>query len=258
MTTTIKAFTFSGGERHLEITGFNGQYTHRIQSSDDLVDLILVSEALGEQFVGVGNLKIPYFPYARQDRRTSRNTAFSLKAVAKVINSLRWNSVTIYDPHSDVTPALLENVKVIEQHDIIENHFLDIPVGKVIVAPDAGAAKKAQKVAAIHGSKIIYSLKERNTLNGDVRLVALTGDVKGEDCLIVDDICDGGRTVIDLAIELKNRGAKTVRLYVTHGIFSKGLEVFNGIIDKIYTTDTFISKFHEDAPPILRISKICS
>lgn len=248
-----KSLTFSGGERHIELEAskFAGQLIHRIQSSDDLIDLILISEILGKKTCEISNLTIPYFPYARQDRQTAPLTAFSLKAICQVINSLGWGSVTVFDAHSDVTPALLENSKDVPQYGILLK-FGDLEPD-VVVAPDAGAVKKSQKAASLFGCPLVFATKERDVTTGHVKLTGLHGEVRDKHCLIVDDICDGGRTFIDLAKELRTRGAKSVDLYVTHGIFSQGFEVFDGIIDKIYTTNTFISgKNH----PILTIREV--
>lgn len=244
----MKSFTYSGGERHIEVDSCNipqSPIVHRIQSSEDLVDLILISEVYGKKNCRNLELVIPYFPYARQDRRTASNVAFSLKAICAVINSLEWGKVTIYDPHSDVTEALLDNVRVIPQFIILIDEFQDLfweKTGKnwVLIAPDAGAVKKCQK-AQVLCNELIYATKERNVDTGEVKRTGLSGDVKGRNCLILDDICDGGRTFVELGKELKARGAKSVELYITHGIFSQGLEVFEGIIDHIYTTDTFLS-----------------
>ncbi len=214
--------------------------------------MILISEIWGKAACSRGHVIIPYFPYARQDRRTSPKTAFSLKAICEVINSLGWGAISIYDPHSDVTPALLNNVKVGTQDKILENYFTFAP--DVIVAPDAGAVKKAEKAAELYDCSLVFATKQRNVDTGEVKFTGVSGDVKDQNCLIVDDICDGGRTFIELGKELKARGAKSVKLYVTHGIFSQGLEVFEDIIDHIYTTNTFISG---KTGPNLTIKEIC-
>lgn len=242
-------FTYSGGERHVEHNPCINKLTHRIQSSDDLIDLILISEILKSKT----ELIIPYFPYARQDRVTAANTAFSLKAICKIINSLGWDQITTFDPHSDVTAALLDNVKTVTQVDILWQFPLN---PEVVIAPDAGAVKKAQKVAERFNCPIAFATKERDVATGYLKMTGLSGEVKGKNCLIVDDICDGGRTFTELAKELKARGASRVELYITHGIFSQGLEVFDGLIDHIYTTNTFLSGKKETQQTKLTIKEV--
>ncbi|MEI8631794.1 phosphoribosyltransferase family protein [Vibrio sp. PP-XX7] len=88
---------------------------------------------------------------------------------------------------------------------------------------------------------MIQAQKLRNLKTGEIIKTEVLGDVKGKKVLIADDICDGGRTFVELAKVLKSEGATEISLFVTHGIFSKGFEVFAGLIDVIYTTDSFKS-----------------
>ena len=152
--------------------------------------------------------------------------AFSIKVMARLINSIGARRVTIYDPHNDVTTALIDNVHVIEQHKLVP--MLD---GVTLVCPDAGAEKKIQKLKRPY----ISATKIRDPETGDITATHVyADDLTGNKCFIVDDICDGGRTFIELGKVLREKGAESVELYVTHGIFSKGFDVFEGIIDKIY------------------------
>lgn len=269
VTKAIKSIKFSGGELHVtsDFKPFpegQVQVGARLQSSDDIMELVMATELLrrrarfGTQF----DLVIPYFPYARQDRVTDGHTSFSLKAFASIINSLKYDQVTIYDPHSDVTPALVNNVSIMEQDTIIRAHlglFDWIKQNKpVIIAPDAGAGKKAFKVSQAFGLPLLTAEKHRDTKTGALSGVTLNVDKPNSHALIVDDICDGGGTFVPLGKILKDAGM-TVALYVTHGIFSKGFDVFKGSIDRIYTTDTFLSSQHpigEDQPPLF-IGKVC-
>jgi ribose-phosphate pyrophosphokinase len=113
-----------------------------------------------------------------------------------------------------------------------------------LISPDAGASKKTVKIAEYFNGEpeVIQAQKLRNLKTGEIVKTEILGDVKGKKVLIADDICDGGRTFIELAKVLKNQGAIEVSLFITHGIFSKGLEVFEGLIDTIYTTDSFRPK----------------
>ena len=101
--------------------------------------------------------------------------------------------------------------------------------------------KKTIKISETFNGEpeVIQAQKMRNLKTGEIIKTEILGDVKGKKVLIADDICDGGRTFIELAKVLKNKGAVEVSLFITHGIFSKGLEVFEGLIDAIYTTDSF-------------------
>lgn len=189
------------------------------------------------------SLKILYMPAARSDRVFGDFEGFSVGTVAKVINGMNFSSVTIYDPHSDVTPALIYRSIVVSQEELILSQIpSDLLLKCTIAAPDLGAAKKIEAVCKkCHKENFIQCIKIRDLKTGNITkcdLVNPPEDVRNKDILIVDDICDGGASFIHLAKMLKEFGAHKVYLYVSHGIFSKGLSVFNNIIDGIYTYHT--------------------
>lgn len=194
-------------------------------------------------------LLIPYLPYARQDRRMTKHDAFSLKVFAKLLNSLNIDTILCFDAHSDVA-GLVDNLIVIGQDRIMGisevSHALTVN-DPLIIAPDMGAVKKIHKVCASLNSDDapIVMDKEREPSTGKIgnhKIIFGTERVDGRNCLIVDDICDGGRTFISAATELKAAGAATVSLYVTHGIFSQGVcALLDGGIDKIFTTDSIVT-----------------
>lgn len=120
-----KSFTFPGGELQVSIPGLPGAVIGditvltRLQSAEALVRLLLTAEVLVRAHrSGRKRLVVPYFPYARQDRVMRPEEAFSLKAVARLINGLGFDEVVTCDPHSDVTPALVENVRVVPQDEL--------------------------------------------------------------------------------------------------------------------------------------------
>jgi ribose-phosphate pyrophosphokinase len=266
-----RSFTFPGGELQVQVPGLpeslSGDITvfARLQSAEALIRLLLATEILSRvRRTGTRKLVIPYFPYARQDRVMQPGEAFSLKAIARLINGLGYDEVIVCDPHSDVTAALVENITVIPQVDLITAHEdigRIIHSGITIVAPDAGAAKKAFAVARHYGLPLLTASKVRDTKTGQITNTSLDAQSPIDEwsALIVDDICDGGRTFIELAKVLRWRGASRVFLYVTHGIFSQGLGVFAGLIDAVFTTDSFLSREVENAlqsPVPLHVSAI--
>lgn len=269
----LKLFGFSGGERHIKIEALSPSerpavstftFSLRAKSANDLFDLALAVDAIrGLCMSAAGDkpgkmfLKIGYFPYARQDRACVPGEACSVKVMADFINAMNFDRVTIFDPHSDVTSALINNVYPIKQSRIVKGIFLETETpfdlkleDVVVVAPDAGALKKAFEVPA---QSYIVLTKNRDVTNGKILGVDLaSGDPKGKTCLIVDDICDGGRTFIEAAKLLRYKGAARVFLYVTHGIFSKGFgaiddgESLKGTLDGIITTDSFYEELEAD------------
>lgn len=260
----ITGFTFPGGELQVRFDGLApglvGDLTvhARLQSADGLVRLLLAHEIVSRLHrSGRRAMVVPYFPYARQDRVMQPGEAFSLKAVARLINGLGFDEVVICDPHSDVTTALVENVRVVTQLQLVLEHeplreLLRGDARPVVVSPDAGAAKKAFSVAQHFSLPLVTASKVRDTATGAITRTEVpdTPWLAGRDAVIVDDICDGGRTFIELAKVLRSNGASRVFLYVTHGIFSQGLEPFVGLIDGIFTTDSFNSRHIPDRLPV--------
>jgi ribose-phosphate pyrophosphokinase len=241
---------FSGGEINIQIP--EGMSEHdtinidaTIMDAEGLMTLAMLKDALDREapYAEI-NLYMGYVPYARQDRVCNRGEALSIKVFCDMINAMEFDSVCILDPHSDVTPALLDRCFIIEPTMAIEKCMkLSIMLRNgdmTLVAPDAGATKKVDKVAVHFGGlKVIQGMKKRDLKTGKLSGFGYMGDVEGKHLLIVDDICDGGGTFLGLAAKLRQGGAKTISLYVSHGIFSKGIEMLidNGI-DQVYTTDS--------------------
>lgn len=243
---------FSGGEINVTIPPLKlNFYRHifveaTIMDAEGLMTLAMIKDAIGRDVAEAADihLRLGYVPYARQDRVCNRGEALSIKVFCSMINNMNFKSVTILDPHSDVTPALLDRCQVIEPTSVLDRYeglTGDLLRGEVtLVAPDAGSTKKVEKVSQHYGGiEIIQGMKKRDVKTGKLSGFEYYGDVDGKDLLIVDDIIDGGFTFIGLTRKLKEGGAKTVSLYASHGIFSKGIDVLlEGGIDNIYTTDS--------------------
>lgn len=191
-------------------------------------------------------LFMPYVPYARADRVFVDRSDFGLQVYANVLNKLNFDKVIVVDPHSDVAPALINNCKVISQADVIGTDpitALFCTKDFLLVAPDAGSLKKIGKVAERLKRDVVVLGKDRDVATGNITNTRILGDssvVSGRDCIIVDDICDGGGTFIAAANALYSAGAASVELYVTHGIFSRGFEPLQQAgFTRIITTNSF-------------------
>lgn len=248
VTQSVKQFTFPGGEVGVEIQSWsNCDQVERVdliahlKNSDDIMSLLLVSDAVDRQYkFAKKHLTLNYVPYARQDRVCNEGESLSVSVMAKLINSCGFVKVKISDPHSDVTPAMINNVDIIESYDILKHKDLS---QYYIVAPDAGAYKKAYKWAQKKNALgVITANKVRDVRTGNIVSVNVDQSVAGLKLFVVDDICDGGRTFIELAKCLD--GAECIELFVTHGIFSKGTKVLTDVYDKVYSTNSF----HGDIP----------
>ena len=209
-----------------------------IKNAEDIITLLLVADAVRRAGARVLRLCIPYFPYARQDRVCNDGEALSVSVIASLINSADFAHVRIFDPHSDVAPALIKNCDIVSQVALMDNLPKDA-IGDALVSPDAGSEKKVRAAAKRFNVPMIVCGKDRDVATGNIissRVVS--GDPAGLRVMIVDDICDGGATFISLAKILKELGAAEINLFVTHGIFSKGFKVFEGLIENIYCTNS--------------------
>lgn len=254
----FKSFLFSGGEPHIKIeNNFNTSdtitVTHRLQSFNDVGLLLLTIDALKRMGVKTINAFIPYFPAARQDRLMAPGESLSVKVYAELINNLQLNEVIVYDPHSEVTPALLNNCTTITNYTFIQKVISTLNNNVLLISPDGGALKKIYKVAEYLGGKeVIECSKTRDVKTGKLSgFKVYADDLQGKDCLVVDDICDGGGTFNGLAQELKNKNAGNLYLAVSHGIFSKGLDSLSSYYSGIFTTDSFNSI--EEQPMVKQI-----
>ncbi len=240
--TPLTSSLFPGGEAHISLQDVPvGDCTvvwAFLESADEIMKLLLCMDALRREAPeGRVELHLPYMPYARQDRVCNPGEALSVRVMANLINSLQADSVTLYDPHSDVVGALIDRVRIVPQHALLQEltpFILDKSLA--LVAPDAGAEKKTHQFAQSLPAKveILYGSKVRDTQTGAITGTTVRGDATGRGVLLIDDICDGGRTFIELAKVLRAEGAEEIYLYVTHGIFSKGVEALTPYFDHLY------------------------
>lgn len=244
------SFVFHGGEPHIRIKSLENKnkvnITHRINSFNDLGLLCIAVDALKRMNVKRIDVLIPYFPGARQDRVMVEGESLSLKVYTNIINALAIDSITVFDPHSDVTPALLDNCKCIKNHKFIEKILPQLPPDIVLISPDAGASKKVFQLAKyLNIKEVLECGKRRNVATGELTGFHVPKDtLLNKAYLIVDDICDGGGTFLGLASELKNKNAGKLYLAISHGIFSKGLNELANTFDIIYVTDSIRTMSH--------------
>ena len=245
----------SGCEPHIKLQALTADaitITTRIQSSKDLMMLLLATDALKRSGIEQIHLLLPYLPFARQDRVMVPGEPLSVKVIADLLNLQGYKSVSIFDAHSEVSLALIDRSKSISNHDFAKK-ALEGKTEYLICSPDAGAYKKIFKLCQAIGypDEIVLCNKIRDVSNGQIKKITVDReDLQGKDVYIVDDICDGGGTFVALAQALKSRNCGKIFLLVSHGIFSKGFDVLSEI-EHIYTTDSF--KDFEAHPKLTQI-----
>jgi ribose-phosphate pyrophosphokinase len=223
-------------------------YSH-LNNFSDLELIICATAALRNTGIHRIVLYTPYFMGARFDRRFTEGDAHYLKQViCPIINAQKFDAVIVLDPHSDVLEACLDNFEKIDNHTLVKYALTDIDNTNdaqdriVLVSPDAGAYKKIFEVAQkFKIENIITASKVRNIKTAEILHTEIpTLDQNDElKYVIVDDICDGGRTFTELAKAIQNQKPNAkIYLIVTHGIFSAGFEELSKWFEKIYTTNS--------------------
>lgn len=242
----------------------------RLNNFQDLELIICATKSLRELGVQEIHLYTPYFLGSRSDRKFEEGSNNYLKdVICPIINSLNFESVTVLDPHSLALEACINNLKYLTNNGIGSNlisfAFKDLvnkldknikaktPVEAlfnniILISPDAGATHKIHKLAEQIGYKgdIITCSKERDSEGKLTRcVVPIKGNQHQKDLIIIDDICDGGRTFINIVQEIRRQqeSFKTppnkIYLIVTHGIFSAGFEELSKYFDDIYCTNSY-------------------
>ena len=242
----FKYFEFPSEEPHIQLETYDDSYSLSvicdILNFKDLGQLLLFNDALkriGHFNKYIHYLQIPFFPCSRQDRVANFGESFSVKVFADIINSLNIDEVHIYDPHSDITPALLNNCVVHEPTEWIEEVIEDYNPD-VLIAPDAGAAKKVNKIGQKFNLPVVQCGKTRDTKTGKLSGFEVHGNVNNKSCLFIDDILDGSYGLFKTSEVLKDKGATKVFAYATHGLFTKGLNENFQHVNKIWTTNTIL------------------
>lgn len=194
------------------------------------------------------SLDVPYFMGARSDRRFSAGQDFYLKEViCPIVNSVGFSRVTVLDPHSGILPATLNRCDVRQPTSLWSMAASEIGSGGLaILCPDAGAQKRAELAAeSMQAKEIVYCTKNREISTGRITKACVPcDDFKGRDVVIVDDICDGGRTFTWLSGLIAGRNVGGVYLVVTHGIFSAGFDELSKGFDHIFCTDSYKTVSH--------------
>lgn len=238
------------------------------QLSMDVVDIVWTFESMAELPTVIMIAKdakdrgapiqlfMPYIPNARMDRAHDEDV-FTLKWFAEEINRCEFSRVVVFDPHSDVAPALIDRCEV---HTPIREICQVIEESKpdVIYFPDAGAMKRYEETVhwALDREKcsayIIHGDKKRDWVTGKILGLDVVGEVKpGEKVLMIDDICSYGGTMFYSAKKLKELGAGDIDMYVSHcenSILDKERgHLFDDpeLIHRVYTTDSIFTGKHD-------------
>ncbi|MGB7286910.1 MAG: ribose-phosphate pyrophosphokinase [Salaquimonas sp.] len=193
-------------------------------ANDNLMELLIMIDALRRASAKRITAVLPYFGYARQDRKPGPRTPISAKVVANMITTAGADRVLTLDLHAaqiqgffDIPTDNLFAVPVLAR-DVIANYELG---NIMVVSPDVGGVVRARSLAKRTDS-LLAIVDKRRDRPGDSEVMNVIGDVSGKDCLLIDDIIDSGGTLCNAAEALLAKGATSVTAYITHGVLSGG------------------------------------
>lgn len=214
-----------------------------LTDSVKLINLLQVSNALDNLFAKKKVLVIPYLMGARFDRLMQHGDSIDLKVISDMINYCGFERVFLLDVHSDTSNMLINNSVNISNKFLVDEYTKE---NSVLICPDAGAVKKVGKYLDWNKNivDVVYCTKSRDLSNGHLTLQVLTPEkCTNRNCVIIDDLCDGGGTFLGIASQIQ---PSNLTLIVTHGIFSKGLSVFDGVFNEIIVSDSYSHSYNSN------------
>lgn len=263
-----KHVVFPGGEDHITVDWTENILgdppliiTQRVNTAQDFFKILLAADAAQRsRKFGTISLFIPYFPGARQDRVCNPGEPLTVKVYADLINACRFDEVIICSPHSEVTPALINNVTVIDLDvtfaaGIAEEIFARSSASTLnVVCPDAGAGKRVMKLARLLQEdfpektiNLIRCEKVRDVKDGSLKeFFVAADDLGGHPCIIFDDIVAYGGTFLGLADALDKKNAGELNIFTCHTDCEAGAANLTARFGHVYMTNSKITIPYND------------
>ena len=259
---------FSDGEIYIEVKeNIRGNSIFIVQSvsspaNDNLMELLLCIDALKRSSAKNITAVIPYFGYARQDRKVAPRTSISAKLVSNLITKAGADRVVTVDLHAGQIQGFFDiPVDNLFATPIFSRHIKKNIKGKnlICVSPDVGGVERTRALAR----KLdvgIGIIDKRRPAPGKSQVMNVIGNVNNKTCIIVDDIIDSGGTIVNAAQALINRGAKEVHVYITHGVLSgEAVEkIRKSKIKKLVITDTIDNSDKIKKAKNIEVLSICN
>lgn len=256
---------FSNGETYAQfLENIRGKDIFLLQTAIDpindyLVELLIMIDAAKRSSAGRITVITPNFFYARQDRKAASREPISAKLVADLLTTAGANRIITVDLHSDQTQGFfnipLDNlptssIMMKKARELINDEG-------IVVAPDAGSAKKATKIASRMDLDLAIINKTRLKHNEAKALNIIGAEVKGKTCLIFDDIIDTGGSLCTAIDMLKDNKATKIYTFITHGVLSKDAvkKIENSKINKLFISDSIPIKIKSEKIEVISIAK---
>ena len=259
---------FSDGEIYIEINeNIRGNSIFLLQSvsspaNDNLMELLLCIDALKRSSAKNITAVIPYFGYARQDRKVAPRTSISAKLVSNLITKAGADRIVTVDLHAGQIQGFFDiPVDNLFATPIFSRHIKKNIKGRnlICVSPDVGGVERTRALARKLDIGIAI-IDKRRPAPGKSQVMNVIGNVNNKTCIIVDDIIDSGGTIVNAAQALINRGAKEVHVYITHGVLSgEAVEkIKKSKIKKLVITDTIDNASKVKKAKNIEVLSICN
>jgi ribose-phosphate pyrophosphokinase len=225
--------------------------------NEHLMELFIILDALRRASAGRVTAVIPYYGYARKERKTQPREPISAKLVANFITLAGADRLLLLDLHAEAIEGFFDvPTDHLSPHHIIADHLKTLNLHHItIVAPDAGGGRRAEAVANNLAAPIAFGYKRRSS-DDEVEVIAVSGDVKGRDCVVVEDIITTGGTIAKLAIALRSQGANKVLVAATHPVLTGNAveRLRSADIDQVIVTDSVPIPPEKLGPPLTVLS----
>tara|TARA_A100001035_G_scaffold44013_1_gene31027 strand:+ start:820 stop:1773 length:954 start_codon:yes stop_codon:yes gene_type:complete len=264
--------TFADGETSVEfLENIRGQDVFIVQSTctpvnDSLMELMIMIDAARRSSADRITAVIPYYGYARQDRKSASRTPITAKLVSNIITTSGADRILTMDLHAgqiqgffdipvdDLTSRVVFAKDIKRTIGIIDDPAIE-QVGTVFVSPDAGGVVRARKFADMFRGDIAI-VDKRRPVAGKSEVMNLIGDVNGKHAILVDDIVDSGGTLVNAAQAIKDAGALSVRAYITHGVLSDDAcqKVEKSVLEELVVTDSIPNRCPKNCKKTRQVS----
>ncbi|MFO7257396.1 MAG: ribose-phosphate pyrophosphokinase [Bacteroidota bacterium] len=262
--TKVQYQRFSDGEMSPFIgESVRGHEVFIIQSTfapaDNLLELLLMVDAARRASASSVNVLIPYFGYARQDRKDKPRVSIAAKLIANLLSAAGASRIMACDLHADQIQGFFD-IPV----DHLDGAYIFVPYLKslglsdiMFASPDVGGIKRARSFAKYFDAELAVCDKYRKEAN-KVSSMRLIGEVEGKDVVLVDDLVDTGGTICKAAALLKEKGAKSVRAVCTHAVLSGNAyeNIQESVLEELVVTDTIPLKKHLSKIKVLTVSDL--
>ncbi|HET6310538.1 MAG TPA: ribose-phosphate pyrophosphokinase [Candidatus Nitrosotalea sp.] len=225
--------------------------------NEHLMELFIILDALRRASAGRVTAVVPYYGYARKERKTQPREPISAKLVANFITLAGADRLLLLDLHAEAIEGFFDvPTDHLSPHRIFADYLKTLNLRHLtIVAPDAGGGRRAEAVANNLAAPIAFGYKRRSS-DDEVEVIAVSGDVKGRDCVVVEDIITTGSTIAKLAVALRSQGANRVLIAATHPVLTGDAveRLKRADVDEVIVTDSVPISPEKLGPPITVLS----